>query len=80
MPDGPACCDFNADRAHPYRTVPPHTYTDILGFTYRLCDRHYEALVAGLARARAARPHGAVFNRRRDRRAGPGRILAPEGQ
>lgn len=46
------CCDFGSDKAHPYRGTPPHTYVDLLGFGYRLCDWHYAALVRGLAHAR----------------------------
>jgi hypothetical protein len=59
MRSGPACCDLGSDPAHPYHTAPPHTYVDGLGFSYALCDRHYAALVRGLAHARRPDAHPA---------------------
>jgi hypothetical protein len=56
---GELCCDFGADHQRPYRDLPPHTYTDWLGFTYRLCDRHHRAFVTALERiSRAGREGG----------------------
>ena len=61
------CCDFGSDRQHPYLGPLPVNYTDCLGFTYRLCDRHKAALVAGLAHARRpdARPTPRGYAHRR---------------
>ena len=71
VPPAPPCCDFGADPNRVYRGPLPVNYTDCLGFTYRLCDRHYVALVAGLAWARRpdARPipRGGYAHRRYSR-------------
>jgi hypothetical protein len=63
MAEGAACCDFNSDRGHPYHTTPPYTYVDVFGFGYRLCARHYQALVTGLQKAERFRPVGAQARR-----------------
>ena len=52
------CCDIGSDKQHPYVGPLPVNHIDILGFPYRLCDRHYAAYVGGLEWARRpdARP------------------------
>jgi hypothetical protein len=52
---GLPCCDLNSDRGHPCHTDPSHAYTDPFGFTYRLCEKHYRALVGTLLRAERTR-------------------------
>ena len=56
---GRLCCDFGSENFKPYVAPPPHTYTDHLGFRYRLCDRHYAGFVDALERiTRAGREGG----------------------
>jgi hypothetical protein len=55
---GLLCCDFGPDTFKPYVVLPPHTYTDHLGFRYRLCDRHYRAFVLAMEHLRAAGREG----------------------
>lgn len=53
------CCDFGSENFKPYVVPPPYTYTDHLGFRYRLCARHHRAFVAALERiTRAGREGG----------------------
>lgn len=56
---GLLCCDLGSDTLRRYREPPPYTYTDHLGFRYRLCARHHRAFVAALERiTRAGREGG----------------------
>ena len=67
MPTLPPCCDLGCDLAHPFHTTPPYTCTDAFGFTYRLCEGHYRALVVALARIRRAGREGGSVGQARGR-------------
>lgn len=76
----PACCDLGRITTSPYPEPPPHTVTDICGFTYRLCALHYHAWVTGLAKARHARPSATALHRPWHRNRPTRRILAGDNQ
>jgi len=52
------CCDFGSEQFKPYVVLPHYTYTDHLGFRYRLCKRHYRAFVLAMEHLRAAGREG----------------------
>ena len=55
---GPLCCDFGPENFKRYVVLPPYTYTDHLGFRYRLCARHHRAFVTALERITRAGVEG----------------------
>ena len=72
VPAPEVCCDLG--RIVPYHPMPPttHAYTDHLGFTYRLCARHYGVFVDFWRRLDAERGSA-----RTQRRPGPVRGILP---
>jgi hypothetical protein len=63
-----ACCELGRiDNHHPLPTNL-RLYVDPYGFTYRLCERHYLALITGLLHAegsrRQTRPMGRAWSGR----------------
>lgn len=55
---GLLCCDFGSENFKPYAAPPPHSYTDHLGFRYRLCARHYRAFARAMEHLRVAGREG----------------------
>ena len=62
----PGVCVFCHDPGAVQRPPVPATatYTDVLGFSYRLCGAHHRALVAGLRKAERSRPTYGTARRR----------------